>query len=30
MSTEELVMLIKQAGRKPVERDTLYKKLIEY
>jgi aminodeoxyfutalosine synthase len=24
MTTEELVMLIKQAGRKPVERDTLY------
>jgi len=30
MNTEELVMLIKQAGRKPVERDTLYKKLMEY
>lgn len=25
MNTEELVMLIKQAGRKPIERDTLYK-----
>jgi aminodeoxyfutalosine synthase len=24
MTTEELVLLIKQAGRKPVERDTLY------
>jgi aminodeoxyfutalosine synthase len=30
MSTEELVMLIKQAGRKPVERDTLYNVLREY
>jgi aminodeoxyfutalosine synthase len=30
MNTEDLVMLIKQAGRKPVERDTLYKMLKEY
>jgi len=30
MSTEELVMLIKQAGRKPLERDTLYKTVKEY
>lgn len=30
MNTEELVMLIKQAGRKPIERDTLYKIMREY
>lgn len=30
MSTEELVTLIKQVKRKPVERDTLYKTLVEY
>jgi len=30
MSTEELVMLIKQAGRKPVERDTLYNEITNY
>ncbi|HNA01854.1 MAG TPA: aminofutalosine synthase MqnE [Ferruginibacter sp.] len=30
MSTEELVMLIKQAKRKPVERDTLYKVIRDY
>ncbi|MBU6158587.1 MAG: aminofutalosine synthase MqnE [Bacteroidetes bacterium] len=30
MNTDELVMLIKQAGRKPVERDTLYNVLKEY
>ncbi len=30
MNTEELVMLIKQAGRKPVERDTLYRVVREY
>jgi len=30
MSTTELVSLIKQAKRKPVERDTLYHEIIEY
>ena len=30
MSTEELVMLIKQAGRKPVERDTLYNEVMAF
>ena len=30
MSTEELVMLIKQAGRKPVERGTLYNVIKDY
>ncbi|MBL7695842.1 MAG: aminofutalosine synthase MqnE, partial [Ferruginibacter sp.] len=30
MSTGELVMLIKQAKRKPVERDTLYKVIRDY
>ncbi len=30
MSTEEIVMLIKQVGREPVERDTLYNVLQEY
>jgi aminodeoxyfutalosine synthase len=30
MSTEELVTLIKQAKRKPVERDTLYKVVKDY
>jgi aminodeoxyfutalosine synthase len=30
LNTDELVMLIKQAGRKPVERDTLYNILKEY
>lgn len=30
MSTDDLVMLIKQAGRKPVERDTLYNVVTEY
>ncbi len=30
MNTDELVMLIKQAGRKPVERDTLYNVVREY
>jgi 2-iminoacetate synthase ThiH len=27
MSTEEIVMLIRQAKRKPVERDTLYNEI---
>ena len=30
MSTEELVMLIKQAGRKPVERNTLYNEVMAF
>ncbi|MBL7703858.1 MAG: aminofutalosine synthase MqnE [Ferruginibacter sp.] len=30
MSTEELVTLIKQVNRKPVERDTLYKEIKDY
>ncbi|MFN5333848.1 MAG: aminofutalosine synthase MqnE [Bacteroidota bacterium] len=30
MSTEDLVMLIKQSGRQPVERDTLYNVIKEY
>ncbi len=30
MTTEELVTLIKQVKRKPVERDTLYNTLVEY
>jgi aminodeoxyfutalosine synthase len=30
MTTEELVMLIKQAGRKPVERDTLYNEVVAF
>ncbi len=30
MSTEELVILIKQSGRQPVERDTLYNVVQEY
>jgi aminodeoxyfutalosine synthase len=30
MSTEQLVTLIKQVGRKPVERDTLYKTVRDY
>jgi aminodeoxyfutalosine synthase len=30
MSTAELVALIKQAGRQPVERDTLYKEIRDY
>jgi aminodeoxyfutalosine synthase len=30
MTTEQLVTLIKQVNRKPVERDTLYKTLVEY
>lgn len=30
MSTEELVTLIKQVRRRPVERDTLYNHLVEY
>jgi aminodeoxyfutalosine synthase len=30
LSTEELVTLIKQVGRKPVERDTLYHVIKEY
>ena len=30
MTTEQLVTLIKQVRRKPVERDTLYKHLVEY
>jgi aminodeoxyfutalosine synthase len=30
MNTEELVTLIKQVGRKPVERDTLYKTIRDY
>ncbi|MFZ1530025.1 MAG: aminofutalosine synthase MqnE [Ferruginibacter sp.] len=30
MSTEELVMLIKQVKRQPVERDTLYKEIKDY
>jgi aminodeoxyfutalosine synthase len=30
LSTDELVMLISQAGRQPVERDTLYNVLKDY
>lgn len=30
MSTEELVMLIKKAGRRPIERDTVYHELHDY
>jgi aminodeoxyfutalosine synthase len=30
MTTDELVALIKQAGRQPVERDTLYNVVKEY
>lgn len=30
MTTEELVLLIKQAGRKPVERDTLYNEVVAF
>jgi aminodeoxyfutalosine synthase len=30
MSTAELVTLIKQAGRQPIERDTLYKEIKDY
>ncbi|GAC1424034.1 MAG: aminofutalosine synthase MqnE [Flavisolibacter sp.] len=30
MSTEEIVILVKQAGRKPVERDTLYNIIQEF
>jgi aminodeoxyfutalosine synthase len=30
MSTEEIVTLIKQVKRKPVERDTLYNVIAEY
>jgi aminodeoxyfutalosine synthase len=30
MSTEEIVTLIKQVKRKPVERDTLYNVVTEY
>lgn len=30
MSTQELVNLIKQVGRKPIERDTLYKVVTDY
>ncbi|KAA9036616.1 aminofutalosine synthase MqnE [Ginsengibacter hankyongi] len=30
MTTQELVMLIKQAKRKPVERDTLYNVVVDY
>jgi len=30
MSTEELVMLIKQVKRQPIERDTLYKEIKDY
>jgi aminodeoxyfutalosine synthase len=30
MSTEEIVTLIKQVKRKPVERDTLYNMVTEY
>lgn len=30
MSTQELVVLIKQVGRKPIERDTLYKVVTDY
>jgi aminodeoxyfutalosine synthase len=30
MSTEELVTLIKQVNRKPVERDTLYNEVKDY
>jgi aminodeoxyfutalosine synthase len=30
MSTQQLVDLIKQAGRQPVERDTLYKEIRDY
>jgi aminodeoxyfutalosine synthase len=29
MSTQELVNLIKQVGRKPIERDTLYTNVIQ-
>jgi aminodeoxyfutalosine synthase len=30
MSTSELVTLIKQAGRQPIERDTLYNEVRDY
>jgi aminodeoxyfutalosine synthase len=30
LTTEELVSLIKQVGRKPVERDTLYNAIAEF
>jgi aminodeoxyfutalosine synthase len=30
MSTEELVNLIKQVKRQPIERDTLYKEIRDY
>jgi aminodeoxyfutalosine synthase len=30
MSTEELVTLIKQVKRQPIERDTLYKEIKDY
>ncbi|MCY1250542.1 hypothetical protein D9M72_641900 [compost metagenome] len=30
MSTQELVALIKQVGRKPIERDTLYNVVTDY
>jgi aminodeoxyfutalosine synthase len=30
MSTSELVALIKQAGRQPIERDTLYNEVRDY
>jgi aminodeoxyfutalosine synthase len=30
MSTDELVMLISQAGRKAVERDTLYNEVVQF
>jgi aminodeoxyfutalosine synthase len=30
MNTDEIVALIKQAGRQPVERDTLYNVIAEY
>jgi aminodeoxyfutalosine synthase len=30
MTTEELVILIKQANRTPIERDTLYKEIKDF
>ena len=30
MSTDEIIKLIKQVGRKPIERDTLYNTIMEY
>jgi len=30
MNTAQLAMLIKQAGRRPIERDTLYNEIMDY